>query len=153
MSLRPQAKGLFTMNRRYHHHYMVATVTGVAPFISMVRSYLNNGEEGHHFYVMMGASYADEFTYDEELSGLAARHPDVVHFVPTVSRPDEERNASWQGVKGRVNTIARDYLEHFELPLNDTMVYACGHPGMISDVKDQVMPEGWKFKEERFWKE
>jgi NAD(P)H-flavin reductase len=33
------------------------------------------------------------------------------------------------------------------------MVYACGHPGMIADAKDRIPPKGWKFKEERFWKE
>jgi len=33
------------------------------------------------------------------------------------------------------------------------VIYACGHPGMISDVKDIVVPKGWMFKEERFWKE
>ncbi len=153
MSLRPQAKGVFTLDRRYHHHYMLATVTGVAPFISMVRSYVHRQEEGHRFYVMMGASYADEFTYDEELKALASQYPGTVHFVPTVSRPAEERNAFWKGVAGRVNTIAREYLEIFELPQDDTMVYACGHPGMIADAKAQVVPEGWKFKEERFWKE
>ena len=31
MSLRPRAKGLFTMDQKIHHHFMVSTVTGVAP--------------------------------------------------------------------------------------------------------------------------
>ena len=31
MSVRPRAKGLFTMDHRGHHHFMVSTVTGVAP--------------------------------------------------------------------------------------------------------------------------
>ena len=153
MSIRRRAKGIFTLDRKYHHHYMLATVTGVAPFLSIVRSYLNGEGEGHKFYVMMAASYSDEFTYDEELADLAARYPDNINFVPTVSRPNEERNAGWCGVKGRVNTIAEEYLEHFRLPQDDTMVYACGHPGMIEDVKEKIPPKGWKFKEERFWKE
>jgi NAD(P)H-flavin reductase len=33
------------------------------------------------------------------------------------------------------------------------MVYACGHPGMIADLKRKLPPEGWNFKEERFRKE
>ena len=152
MSIRPRAKGIFTMDQKVHHHYQLATVTGVAPFISVIRDYFYSGGQGHQFYLLLGASYADELTYDEELCKLAAEYPSVVHFVPTVSRPKEERNAAWEGAKGRVNQNVEEYLTKFYLPLDDTMIYACGHPGMIEDVKEKFLPQGWKFKEERFWK-
>ena len=152
MSIRPRAKGLFTMDRRVHHHFMVATVTGVAPSISLIRTYVNEGVADHTFYVLLGASYWDELTYDKDLSDLAAKHPDYIHFVPTISRPDEERNAGWEGARGRVNNIVEEYLQRFDPPQDDTQIYACGHPGMIEDVKAKVTPEGWMFKEERFWK-
>ena len=132
---------------------MLATVTGVAPFVSMIRQYLHDSRQGHKFYLLLGASYADELTYDEELSRLSQQHPDSIRFVPTVSRPAEARNSGWSGAKGRVNTIAEEYLNSFNPPQEDTRVYACGHPGMIAEVKDQVVPQGWKFVEERFWKE
>ena len=153
MSIRPRAKGLFTMDPKVHHHFMVSTVTGVAPSVSIIRGYIHEGLQDHKFYVLMGASYHDEFNYDKELAEYAAKYPDHIHFIPTVSRPNEDRNAGWEGAKGRANTIAEEYLERFKLPQDDTMVYACGHPGMISDVKDRIIPKGWKFKEERFWKE
>ena len=153
MSIRPRAKGLFTMDQRVHHHFMLATVTGVAPYISIIRSYLHEGGQGHKFYVLLAASYQDELTYDRELTDLAAQHPDCIKFVPTVSRPDEARNAGWPGARGRVNLIAEEYLEKFNLPQDDTLVYACGHPGMINNAKARVVPKGWKFTEERFWKE
>ncbi len=153
MSIRPRAKGLFLLDEEVHHHFMLATVTGVAPFVSMIRQYLHENRQGHKFYLLLGASYADELTYDEELSGLSQQHPDCIRFVPTVSRPTEARNSGWQGAKGRVNTIAEEYLNSFNLPKEDTRVYACGHPGMIAEVKELVVPSGWKFVEERFWKE
>ena len=153
MSLRPRPKGLFTMDQRVHHHFMVATVTGIAPSVSMLRSCHLDGGQGHKFYVLEGASYHDEFTYDIELADLAANHPDLLEYVPTVSRPNEARNSGWQGAKGRVNAIAEEYLAKLSLPQDDTMIYACGHPGMIADVKERLTPHGWKFKEERFWKE
>ena len=71
----------------------------------------------------------------------------------TVSRPSDARNEGWQGDEGRVNTLVEKYLKEFDLPKHDTMVYTCGHPGMIADVRERVTPEGWQFKEERFWKE
>ncbi len=153
MSVRPRAKGIFVMDRKMHHHFMLSTVTGLAPSMSMVRQYLHDGaSEGHVFYIMYGASYADELTYDVELYELAQKHPETVKFVPTISRPTEDRNASWKGVTGRVNTIAEEYLEKFNLPKDDTKVYACGHPGMIEDVKEKLGSKGWNFIEERFWK-
>ena len=153
MSIRPRPKGLFTMENRVHHHFMVATVTGVSPSISMLRSSHLEGGKDHKFYVLLGASYQDELTYDKELGALAITDPELLEFVPTVSRPDEERNAGWQGAKGRANTIVEEYLAKFDLPQDDTMIYTCGHPGMIEDVKQKVASEGWMFKEERFWKE
>ena len=97
MSLRPRAKGLFTMDQKIHHHFMVSTVTGVAPSLSMVRSCIEEGAPGHKFYVLEGASYHDELTYDDELSGLAGKYPGLLNFVPTVSRPNEDRNSGWPG--------------------------------------------------------
>lgn len=153
MSIRPRPKGLFIMNPKVHHHLMVATVTGVGPYLSIIREYLHQGGTGHHFYVLFGASYQDELIYDEELRQLAREHPECVTYVGTVSRPDAERNHGWQGDRGRVNTLVQKYLAQFDLPQADTMVYACGHPGMIEDVREQVKPLGWQFIEERFWKE
>ena len=153
MSLRPRPKGIFVLNEKVHHHLMVATVTGVGPYLSIIREYLHQGGRGHHFYVLFGASYQDELTYDAELAELAATHPECVKYVGTVSRPDDPRNAGWTGEKGRVNNLVQQYLAEFNLPIDDTMVYTCGHPGMIADVKEQVVPLGWQFIEERFWKE
>ena len=157
MSIRPRAKGIFTQDKKMHHHFMLSTVTGVAPTMSMVRQYLyDGGAEGDTgkrvFYIMYGASYVDELTYDLEFAELAAKHSDVVKFVPTISRPTEARNSSWTGITGRVNTIAEEYLEKFDLPKDDTKVYACGHPGMIEEMKEKLPPQGWDFIEERFWK-
>lgn len=153
MSIRPRAKGLFTMDQSVHHHFMLSTVTGVAPSVSMVRSYLHGRGAGHVFYVLLGASYYDELTYDVEFRRLAEEHPETLKFVPTVSRPDEKRNAGWKGCKGRVDAVAEECLAKFKLPKDDTMVYACGHPGMIEKMKEKLPNQGWKFKEERFWKE
>ena len=153
MSIRPRPKGIFTLNEKVHNHLMVATVTGVGPYLSIIREYLRQDGQGHHFYVLFGASFQDELIYDSELRQLAQEHPECVAYVGTVSRPNEERNEGWQGDLGRVNTLVEKYLAEFDLPKEDTMVYTCGHPGMIADVREQVTPQGWQFKEERFWKE
>ena len=153
VTLRPRAKGIFTFKDTYKDHLMVSTVTGVVPYISMLRSYIHEGGSGHRFFLLVGASYMDEFTYDGELEQLAREHPGAVHFVATVSRPDDERNAGWTGETGRVNAVLKRYVEEFDLASRDTLIYACGHPGMILDVKLQAADMGFDFQEERFWKE
>ena len=153
MSIRTRAKGIFTMDEHYRQHLMVATVTGIAPFVSIIRSYLHLGRQDHKFYVLQGASYLDEFTYSEELQNLAMLYPDTIEYVPSVSRPAEGRNVGWNGATGRVNTIVDQYIDKFGLGTEDTLVYACGHPGMIEDIKDRLAPKRFKVKEERFWKQ
>ena len=153
LTIRPRAKGLFTLKPSLPNQLLVATVTGVVPYISFVRDYLHNGRDGHHFYLLQGASYMDEFTYRDELEGLASSHPDVLTYVPTVSRPGEEHNARWEGETGRVNNIVEQYAERFGLTAEDTLVYACGHPEMIEDVKERLKPKGFRVEEERFWKQ
>ena len=95
----------------------------------------------------------DEFVYDKEFRSLSAQHPEMITFIPTVSRPGEPRNASWEGLHGRVNNIVEEQIGVLGLSTNNTMVYACGHPGMIEDVKSRLVPNGFEFLEERFWKE
>lgn len=153
MTIRPRAKGIFTLDERYKSHLMVATVTGVAPFVSILRGYIHDKRQGHQFYLLQGASYQDELTYNAEMEALSKARPDLLRYVPTVSRPKEARNERWQGETGRVNTIVDRYIDQFQLNKETALIYACGHPGMIEDVKARLAPKGFKVKEERFWKE
>lgn len=152
VTIRPRAKGVFTLDERYSDHLMMATVTGVAAYISILRSYFHDFRSGHKFYVLHGASYADELTYDKELQTMARAHPGFLTCIPTVSRPQEERNRGWKGETGRVNTLLEKYVAKFALDRDDTLVYACGHPGMIEDVKVRAAALDFLVEEERFWK-
>ena len=153
MTIRPRCKGIFTLDEKYNSHLMIATVTGVAPFVSILRSYFHREGQGHRFYVLEGASYLDEFVYDKELEEMEASHSDTVRFIPTVSRLNGSRNGGWTGASGRANEIVDEQIEKLGLEPSSTLVYACGHPGMIEDVKERLVPKGFKVKEERFWKQ
>ena len=153
VTLRPRAKGLFVFNEGYRNHLMVSTVTGVAPFVSMLRAQLARPRPADRFFVLEGASYHDEFGYDAELREMAAAHPKRVVFIPSVSRPQDPRNSGWKGATGRINTLVEGYLKDLALPPAETCVYLCGHPLMIEDVKRRLDGSGYHIEEERFWKE
>ncbi len=151
VSLRPRAKGVFVQSPKFQSHFMVSTVTGVVPFVSILRHYFHENGTGHKFYVIEGASYPGEFGYDDELSKMAADHPDTVAFVATISRPTEEKSKDWAGETGRANTVVGKYLEQFKIDPVTTLIYACGHPGMIEDVGVEAAAKGFAFTEEKFW--
>ena len=48
--------------------------------------------------------------------------------------------------------MVESFVDKSELIPSDTLIYACGHPEMIEDVKDRMIPLGYKVEEERFWK-
>ena len=161
LTLRPRAKGIFVFKPEFRNHVMVGTVTGVAPYVSMLRKFLNDAEwnadasvkrEDYRFYVLEGASYLDEFGYDDELSEMADAH-DNIEFFGSVSRPTESRNNDWQGPIGRVNTLVEDFVNQRGLDSAGTVIYACGHPGMIEDVKERYAETSYHVEEERFWKD
>lgn len=153
VTIRPRAKGIFTLDQNYTNHLMVSTVTGVAPYVSMLRDLEhNNNLSDAKIYVIEGASFSEEFVYDKELESFDSRYPNVT-FVPTVSRPEDPKNKEWTGTTGRANEIVERYLQEFGLLREDTLVYACGHPGMIEDVKERMDRLDFPFKEERFWKD
>ena len=153
VTMRLRAKGIFVLKPEFKNHVMVGTVTGVAPYVSMMRKHLKESESSDkNFIILEGASYLDEFGYDEELMSLDKSNNNVT-FEASVSRPDEERNDSWTGYKGRVNNILLDRLDEWGLNPSETIVYACGHPGMIEDVKEKLENSNYTFLEERFWKD
>lgn len=161
LTLRPRAKGIFVFKPEFVNHVMVGTVTGIAPYVSMLRKFLNDPQwpgsgdvsrNNYRFHVLEGASYLDEFGYDDELSKLANEH-DNIQFYSSVSRPSEERNATWDGPEGRINTLVENYVADNGFVPADTVIYACGHPGMIEDVKERFQDTDFHFEEERFWKE
>ena len=161
LTLRPRAKGIFVFKPEFKNHVMVGTVTGVAPYVSILRKFLNDpvwnadapiARDQYRFYVLEGASYLDEFGYDDELSALADEHENI-EFYGSVSRPDEDRNSAWGGPEGRINTLVEDFVRARDLKPAETVIYACGHPGMIEDVKERYAETEYHFEEERFWKD
>lgn len=149
---KPKGKFIFDRAERFKNHFLVSTVTGVAPFVSMIRHLaVSRLWHGKRIFVFQGASYQDEFGYNDELSQTAYFY----QYSPTVSRPREEKNNSWEGQIGRVNDVFLDCLgymrEEKSIQPADTLIYACGHPGMIEDVKSKAGRMGFEVREEKYY--
>ena len=154
LTLRPKAKGIFQIkDTNYNNYLLICTVTGIVPYVSYVRYFLNNNSSNMKFHILQGSSYMDEFGYLEELMTISKDYPDFVTYQPTISRPKDTRNEEWIGKTGRVNIIAENYINQKQLNIDNTIVYACGNPDMIIDIKEKLgQNKGFKILEERFWK-
>ena len=154
LTLRPKAKGIFQIkDTNYNNYLLICTVTGIVPYVSYVRYFLNNNSSNMKFHILQGSSYMDEFGYLEELMTISKDYPDFVTYQPTISRPKDTRNEEWIGKTGRVNIIAENYIKQKQLNIDNTIVYACGNPDMIIDIKEKLgQNKGFKVLEERFWK-
>jgi ferredoxin--NADP+ reductase len=134
--VRRRVVGHFLLDARRTRHVMVCTVTGIAPFLSMMRAHRRARAAGadlpdHRFLVLFGASRAEELgPYRAELDALATEG--WVDAVPTVSRPWD--NPGWTGEVGRVNDVLRKHLDRLGWA-GQAAVYACGNPDMIEAVK------------------
>src|SRR2546430_733149 len=89
--MRHRAKGAFTLDRKSgrRNHFVVTTVTGVAPAVSMVRS-LRREKPDLHLYVVQGGSPSHELGYREELEQAAAESGGWLTYVPAVDPPWED---------------------------------------------------------------
>jgi ferredoxin--NADP+ reductase len=147
-TLRKVAKGRFTLDTTSGrtNHLLVATVTGVAPFVSYVRSLHRLYKEmkfagEHKLFLLEGAGRSWELGYREELEKLSNQVPWFC-FASTISRPWDD--STWKGEKGRVDELVRKYSDHWELAPENTTAYLCGHPSMVDNVKSILHRRGWR---------
>lgn len=157
--MRKVPKGRFTLDTSQpgrKKHLMLSTVTGVAPFVSYVRTLFKDWKEGkfagdHQLFLLNGASRSWEFGYREELQRFAEQVPWFT-YVPTVSRPAEDEQ--WKGEVGRVDDLIRKYADQWGCTAQNSVAYMCGHPEMIEHGKGILKRIGFQkehFKEEVYW--
>ncbi len=142
----PKFKGMFTLSQvpEDFNAVLIATGTGVAPYMSMIRSeialHLNR-----KLAVFHGAYHSVDLGYHSELSTLADMSDDFL-YIPTLSHAKEELTP-WSGENGFVQKLWEDgHLEKAwgsrPTPEN-TNVFLCGNPFMINDMTTLLEADGF----------
>jgi len=140
------SKGRFTLDTKSGrtNHLLRATVTGIARFVSYVRSLHRDSKRSpvaHRLFPIEGASHSWEFGYREEMEQFAAKVPWFT-YIPTISRPWDEPD--WHGETGRVDDLIRKYTDLRNLIDENSTAYLCGHPTMIENGKSILHRCGWQ---------
>jgi ferredoxin--NADP+ reductase len=134
-------------------HLFVSTGTGIAPFISMMRTLLIDGAP-RPVVLLNGVSYVRDLGYRPLLEGWQRSGEYPVTYIPTISRPHDPANAGWHGRTGRVEAIIGDVCHDLGLRPDQTVVYICGNPDMIINAERELMDLGFPefhVKKELYW--
>jgi len=138
--------GLFTLQAvpSTANLVMVATGTGIAPYMSMLRTHLGEDTQ-RRTAVIHGARHASDLGYRNELEALERQFSHFA-YIPVISRPQQER-LPWGGEVGYVQDVWRRGVVAarwgFAPAPQHTHVLLCGNPAMVEAMLALLAQEGY----------
>lgn len=144
-------KGKFLLQEDSRRALFVASGTGLAPFMSMIETLRGRGQE-RDIVLLHGVSHDYDLAWREQLTELQESGGFPLRYVGTVSRP--HRCPDWTGCTGRVEAIVDGQLDEHGLTPDDTTIYLCGNPDMITAVEEVAADRGFppeQVRKELYW--
>jgi ferredoxin--NADP+ reductase len=144
--LGPKASGMFTLDRVAPGKsvILIATGTGLAPYVSMLRTMLMHETE-RKFVVLHGARYSWDLGYRGELESLARLRPNFT-YIPSITRPDQDTH--FHGRTGRIQTVLEQGAVEKDAGVTldpaKADVFLCGNPEMVKIVTGLLETKGFK---------
>ncbi|MEX0710262.1 MAG: FAD-binding oxidoreductase [Chloroflexota bacterium] len=145
------AKGRFVLQEDDRSCLLVASGTGLAPFMSMLDTLRDRGQT-RDVVLVHGVSHDFDLAWREELEQLAASGTFPLRYAGTVSRP--QACPGWTGLTGRVETVIPGQLDAHGLTADNTTIYLCGNPDMIAAVEETALGRGFppeQVRKELYW--
>jgi ferredoxin--NADP+ reductase len=145
--LGPNISGLFTFDEvpPDANIVMVATGTGLAPYMSQLRTHLSAGE-ARRYAVIHGARHSWDLGYRGELYALE-RVCTSFTYLPVISRL-QHAPEPWGGALGYVQDVwqSGQVGQAWGFPPTpfDTHVFLCGNPAMVDDMIEILSPQGFR---------
>ncbi len=120
---------------------MVATGTGMAPYISFLRSYVASRPESN-MVVIQGAAKQWDLGYYSELSFLENSFQNF-HYLPTLTEADE----TWSGYELWIEEMLEQNILKTEADIDvdpeKTHFFLCGNPKMVENVSAWLFERGY----------
>jgi ferredoxin--NADP+ reductase len=139
--------GSFTLDNvpEGHNLVLIATGTGLAPYISMLRSQLLHTRQSK-VGVLHGARHSWDLGYCNELAMVERDHEHFA-YLPSITRPAAEKTP-WLGLTGYIQDIwqSRPFQTRwgFDPAPEHTHVLLCGNPAMIDTMIEMLGQEGFR---------
>ncbi len=144
-------KGRFLLQDDGRRALFVASGTGLAPFISMIETLRARGQT-RDIVLLHGVSHDHDLAWREQLTELVNGGGFPLRYVGTISRP--QGSPGWAGLTGRVEAIVADQLDEHGLTAENTTIYVCGNPDMITAVDEIAALRGFapeQVRKELYW--
>jgi len=120
--------------------WLLATGTGIAPFVSMLRAD-TPWQRFENVVLVHAVRHAPELVYRDEVDRASAKHRSRFRYVPVVSREDAPRT-----LRGRIPALLADgRLEGaagLKLAPTGSQVMLCGNPDMLKDTTAALAGRG-----------
>jgi ferredoxin--NADP+ reductase len=139
--------GLFTLDQVApdRHIVMIATGTGLAPYMSMLRTHLRCNSK-RQIMALHGAYHSWDLGFRDELLGLQHLCSNFT-YVPTIDQPQDEPVA-WHGQTGWVQDLWRKGVVAdawgFPPTPENCDVFLCGNPAMIAETTVILETDGFR---------
>ena len=145
------AKGKFLLQDDGRRALFVASGTGLAPFISMIETLRGRGES-RDIVLLHGVSHEYDLAWREQLTELVTGGGFPLRYAGTISRP--QGSPGWAGLTGRVEAIVAGQMDEHGLTPDNTTIYICGNPDMITAVEERAAERGFppeQVRKELYW--
>lgn len=114
----------------------IATGTGIAPILSIIRDELENKNNTSELRLLFGVRSDEDLFWADRLQALKEKYENFTYEI-ALSQP--KLDGSWSGLRGRVT-------EHLLHHLVSHKFYICGSAAMIKDVRELLIKNGVEAK-------
>jgi ferredoxin--NADP+ reductase len=145
----PRAHGFMIIDEvpRSRHLWMMATGTGVGPFLSILKTD-QPWQRFERVVLVYAVGTLSELSYQESISQIMAKHPGQFIFIPFLSRETSEFT-----LQGRIpQAIIDGRLEArtgMAISAESSQIMLCGNPNMVKDTTNTLIARGLR-KHRRF---
>jgi len=146
----PTPRGFFTLDYvpDARDLWLLATGTGLGPFISMLRS----GEPQRRFkrvIVVHGVKHRPELAYAEELEALAQQSDGALTRIASLTREPSGAGELEGRIPAAISGGQLEALANTALSPDTSHVMLCGNPGMIAEASDALADRGLRKHRQR----
>ena len=118
--------GHFVFDEEFEgEHIFIATGTGVTPFYSMIKEYVDKEKK---MTLIFGVRKKENLFFHDEFLDISKKHPNF-SYIPTLSRDD------WSGKTGRVQ-------KHIPQNIDGKIFYLCGLKEQLLETLDLLLSKG-----------
>lgn len=124
------------------HLWMIATGTGVGPFLSILKSE-TTWDRFEKVVLCYSVSHGDELAYLDLIQQVSASHPSQFCFVPVVTR-EAYAGALGRRIPALLEDGSLEQTTAIKINADDSHVMMCGSTDMIAEVSAVLISMGLK---------